>query len=392
MKFRMICRNFDGASNEYPVIGFFYSVSEGTNPLNANITVSMSTDSGLYQEKTFYDDDTGASLYTMRDRKEVRLKLLGFPTLNIEMDTAIEVTVTITSDTGEIPYFSLNFYKLNISGISKYMFITQRMTELCTPFIKFGRLPEYPEMKKTIFIDSTAEIPANLFKYNTHLTDLSYFFCDAGTITIPEKLFKGMTNVTNIVSLFESSDITSIPSDLLKWFNPANITSIDDLVSWSSITEIPAGLLDTLVYLVSAESAFEVTDITSIPAGLFDKNINLENVSTCFNVCDSLESIPVGLFKYNTKITDFEMTFRQVLAKVIHPNIFCDEATEKTTRFANVAPNFRQCFSSLKGTVQGTAPALWEYTYKSTPTKSGCFYGASATVLSNYSSISSEWI
>ena len=138
---------------------------------------------------------------------------------------------------------------------------------------------------------------------------------------------------------------------------------------------------------------FGCRSLTTVPVGLFDDMTEGTNLSGMFGNCTSLASIPEGLLRNLTKANNFTQCFAQVQASAIHPNIFCNEATEKTTRFANVtALSFSNCFYGLKGTVAGTAPALWEYTYNSTPTKARCFSGNSATTLSNYGDIPTEWI
>ena len=132
--------------------------------------------------------------------------------------------------------------------------------------------------------------------------------------------------------------------------------------------------------------------LVSVPADLFSGMTKVESLSTLFDGCSALTSIPAGLLREQVNAMDFRYCFRRVPASAIHANIFCDEATEKATRFANVNPDFSNCFAELTGTVAGTAPALWEYTYKATPTKTKCFNGSSATILSNYGDIPTEWI
>ena len=56
-------------------------------------------------------------------------------------------------------------------------------------------------------------------------------------------------------------------------------------------------------------------------------------------------------------------------------NIFCDEETQKEIRFASLSYiSFYMCFNVNAFTGEkGTAPALWEYTYSTTPQSANCF-------------------
>ncbi|MFA5692531.1 MAG: hypothetical protein WC907_02845, partial [Acholeplasmataceae bacterium] len=65
------------------------------------------------------------------------------------------------------------------------------------------------------------------------------------------------------------------------------------------------------------------------------------------------------------------------------------------TRFASPVPtqNFTECFK-LTGPftgVQGTAPAMWDYTFNGTPTSTDCFEGHSAESVTNYYDIPKVW-
>ena len=238
------------------------------------------------------------------------------------------------------------------------------------------------------------EIPAGLFSGMTKVTSLSLLFqyCSKLT-TVPAGLFSGMTKVTDLYGLFsQCSSLTSIPEGLFDGMT--EVTNLNGMF-WgcSSLTSIPEGLFSGMTKVTSANIMFcSCYKLTSIPKGLFDDLTGVTSASWTFSYCSGLTSIPEGLFRNLTRATDFSYCFYQASASAIHANIFCDEATEKATRFASVTPNFSSCFDGLKGTVAGTAPALWEYTYKSTPTKTKCFNGNSTTTLSNYEDIPTEWI
>ena len=265
-----------------------------------------------------------------------------------------------------------------------------------------------------------ATLPERLFSGMTEVTNLSYCFnyCTALT-SVPEGLFDGVAKVTNLNNLFGNcSSLVSIPAGLFSGmpevknlsycFNyctaltsiPENLfngmTKVTDLGNCfgrcSTLTSVPEGLFNGMTEVTDLIGMFGYcTNLKSVPAYLFSGMTKVTRLHTLFDGCSSLVSIPAGLFSEQVNVTDFRYCFRRVPAKAIHPNIFCNEATEKTTRFANVTPNFSTCFYGLTGTVAGTVPALWEYTYKATPTKTGCFGGNSVTTLSNYGDIPTEW-
>lgn len=268
--------------------------------------------------------------------------------------------------------------------------------------------------------DNLTTLPANLFSGMPEVTDLSYCFEHCSALTsVPEGLFNGVTKVTNLSYMFEyCSSLVSIPAGLFNGMSKvtrlsgmfgnceklvsvpeglfSGMTEVTDLSNifdyCGSLTSIPSGLFSGMTKVMDLTYCFRsCTSLTSIPAGLFSGMTKVKRLYSLFGYCSALTSIPAGLFSEQVNATDFRYCFTRVPAKAIHPNIFCNEATEKTTRFANVNPDFSSCFDELTGTVAGTAPALWEYTYKTTPTKTGCFSNNSTTTLSNYGDIPTEW-
>ena len=149
---------------------------------------------------------------------------------------------------------------------------------------------------------------------------------------------------------------------------------------------------------MSFYKTFYNCNLANIPADLFKYNPNATNFKETF-AYNPLTEIPDGLFRY-VGLNDnpnFEKTFYDDFTATnnckINANIFCDEATEKTTRFKNVVPNFYMTFvrgATFTGT-QGTAPELWNYTYKSAPDGRNCYLGQSSSTLTNYSNIPNTW-
>jgi len=123
-------------------------------------------------------------------------------------------------------------------------------------------------------------------------------------------------------------------------------------------------------------------------------NIEVTNFAWCFTSCSLLATVPIDLFKYNTKVNSFFYTFSYCNKLQQNANIFWADG-ERDTRFHDKTVSFQGCFSrtSFTGT-QGTSPDLWNCDFGTgTPTKTDCFDGAgnSETSLTNYTDIPTDW-
>ena len=372
----------------------------------SSITVTIETSGGQSQTLTI----TGTDLTTKNDTASYALGRIDyFSSVSMAQDET--ATVTLYSKSKQFPSFSF------CSSSEGYHWgkANARLYEVNTP------LPVFVDgFCGSVFVGSLlTSLPNDLFQYGGSIKELNYTFAYSSLVSVPEWLFNGMSKVTSTECLFRYSDkLTTLPEGLFNGMT--NVTKMGFCFSYcSALTSIPEGLFNGLTKVTNLNYCFaNCTSLTSIPEGLFNGMTNVTNLSYCFDRCSALTSIPEGLFNGMTRVTrfrscfrectsltsipeglfreqvnatDFLYCFRRVPAKAIHPNIFCNEATEKTTRFANVNPDFSNCFEELTGTVAGTAPALWEYTYKAEPTKTGCFSGNSTTTLSNYGDIPTEW-
>ena len=119
--------------------------------------------------------------------------------------------------------------------------------------------------------------------------------------------------------------------------------------------------------------------------------------------CDSLKTIPKGIFKDCTKVTEFTDTFSESGITNLPEGIFdnCVAATSFNNTFAysnlinipeelfDKCPNvtdFYGTFSNCRN-VEGKAPNI--YTRNNVTSHSKCFYDCSK--LSNYNEIPSDW-
>ena len=397
------------------------------------VTATIETSSGQSQTLTI----TGTDLTTRNDSEWKGLgRKESFSTVSMAQDET--ATVTLYSKSKQFPSFSFcskitgydysstnaKLYEVNtplpvfVDGFCGSVFVGSLLTSLSNDLFQYGgrikeldrtfahsSLVSVPEglfnglskvTKATnLFLnnDNLTTLPANLFSGMPEVTDLSncFEYCSALT-SIPEGLFDGVTKVTSLSSLFsDCSELTSIPANLFNGMS--KVTDLSGMFrGCKKLASVPEGLFSGMTEVIYLSSMFSgCTSLISIPEGLFSGMTKATMIRYCFSGCTSLTSIPVSLFREQVNATNFYSCFSSVPASAIHPNIFCDEATEKATRFANVTPDFSDCFYSLTGTVAGTAPALWEYTYKAEPTKDSCFSGNSATTLSNYGDIPTEW-
>ena len=371
-----------------------------------SITVTIETSTGQSQTLTI----TGTNLTTKNDTSTFALGRIDYFSA-VSMAQNETATVTIYSKTCKFPSFSFFsttegrdwgkknalIYEVNtplpvfIDGYCGSIFYNSLLTSLSEDLFQYGG--SIKELRHTFACSSLTTVPENLFSGMTKVTSLESVFVSCRSLTtVPENLFSGLTNVTSLESVFDYTGLTSIPENLFSGLT--NVTNLRQaFCGCRGLTSIPAGLFDGMTNVTNVSYLFQdCTSLTTVPSGLFDGMTKVTNVSYLFAGCTGLTSLPANLFRNQTKATNFSYCFYKVLASVIHANIFCNESTEKTTRFADVTPNFSNCFASLTGTEAGTAPALWNYTYKSTPTSTKCFNGSSATTLTNYSSIPSGWL
>lgn len=398
----------------------------------SSITATIETSGGQSQTLTI----TGADLTTRNDQGANKLgRIEYFSAVSMAQDET--ATVTLYSKSKKFPSFSFcssffnsyweknaRLYEVNtplpvfVDGYCGSVLINSLLTSLPNDLFQYGgsikelvhtfdhsSLVSVPEglfnglskVTKAVYLfsynNNLTTLPANLFNGMPEVTDLNHCLANCTALTsIPEGLFDGVTKVTNPSYMFSyCTSLTSIPEGLFSGMT--KVTNLSNMfANCIKLESIPEGLFSGMTEVTNLQSIFGYcTSLTSIPAGLFSGMIKVKSFYSLFDHCSALTSIPAGLLREQVNATDFRYCFRYVPAKAIHPNIFCNEATEKTTRFANVTPNFSDCFYNLAGEVAGTAPALWEYTYKGTPTKKGCFSNNSTTTLSNYGDIPTEW-
>ena len=110
--------------------------------------------------------------------------------------------------------------------------------------------------------------------------------------------------------------------------------------------------------------------------------------------CSNIETMPDGLFRPVTGVTNWRNALNGLIKLQFNPNIFYYDG-EQSTRFLNTSPDFLQMFARLSFTgTQGTAPDLWNCDFGTgTPITTSCYgyAGNNATSISNYNDIPTAW-
>jgi len=237
-------------------------------------------------------------------------------------------------------------------------------------------------------------IPADLFKYNTNVSNFNYTFSSTNVDNIPATLFSTCSRVSSFTRTFYATKISSIPAALFDVPGSSVQNFFGIFESCTFLTSIPTDLFKYNINVTDMSNVFNSTGITSYPVDLFRYNVLVTTFSYVFGNCNDLLYTVDGTFKYNLLVTAFNHAFYSCEKLQITKNIFADDA-DKTTRFLNKFITFNNCFyrTSYNNGNIGIAPDLWNYTFNFTPVKTNCLGGSgnSLTSLSNYADIPSVW-
>lgn len=130
---------------------------------------------------------------------------------------------------------------------------------------------------------SLADLPGGLFRSGSGIVSFIGTFARCYALTsLPSALFEGCGNVTSYGSTFDNC------------FNLASLP--DDLFSYSPLTR-------------NMQNTFHLSGLRELPEGLFAECPLITNFCETFRECNSLTSVPPGLFDNNRNVTDFGLTF-----------------------------------------------------------------------------------
>ncbi len=193
----------------------------------------------------------------------------------------------------------------------------------------------------------------------------SHTYVTAGTYTIKVISFLQMPiTFENDTKLIEV--LTPIP-------NIGAYSFRDCFLECNSLTSIPAGLFDNNVNVTDFSRCFEeCRSLTTIPAGLFDKNVGAKSFGDvyggCFMYCKNLTTIPAGLFDKNVNAINFEFCFWGCSNLTAIPAGLFDKNVNVT--------DFSYCFEYCSSLT--SIPAGLFDNNVNVNNFNGCFYGCSS--------------
>ena len=189
-----------------------------------------------------------------------------------------------------------------------------------------------------------------------NVTDLSSAIVDLNTgnpsSIITKPLIKELISIGKEVGV-KSMAFAFTGHSLLDKIHPDAIKAYDGLsmigaFMWcNSLTSIPEGLFDNCTkvthfgdYTTCYGTFFECANLTTIPEGLFDKCTEVMEFTGLFWGCNKLISIPEGLFDNCTEVTSFGGLFKGTTITEIPVGLF-----DKCTKVTDFYKTFEGCVS-----------------------------------------------
>jgi hypothetical protein len=181
---------------------------------------------------------------------------------------------------------------------------------------------------------------------------LNTTFKNTGLTELPINIFKNATNVTQATQLCKDSPIDTIADYLFS--NCGSLKNLHEAFMETNISVIPVNIFKEAISITDVSGLFRSAGgITSIPENLFEDCINLEDVSYAFWE-QAITTVPLKLFYYNDKIKTFTQTFRN--------NPVTSRVPELWMRYPNAIS--LDCFSGVTGADNAsTIPDTWGGTY-----------------------------
>lgn len=154
------------------------------------------------------------------------------------------------------------------------------------------------------------------------LTVLGAMFRGTTSLTsVPSNLFKPASTNRDCIRFFQNSSITAIPENLFQ-----GQTGILDLQEFfnncDSITSIPSGLFSGISVNTFNGIFINCNGITTIPENIFSTNISTSDFNAVFENCVNITSIPSNLFINNTGAINFNRAFLNTSITSIPSSLF----------------------------------------------------------------------
>lgn len=182
----------------------------------------------------------------------------------------------------------------------------------------FAEITDFTDMFFNCY--SLKAIPENLFKYAVKAQKFyETFGCDASLKSIPENLFVNCPEATDFGLCFKGAG-TGDP--ILQGEGASHAKVLKPFVSKGNRIEIPEGLFRNNTKATNFTHAFENMNIATVPENLFANNTEVTSFNGLFTGCTELETVPADLFKNNQKVTDFKWLFYATDVKTLPVGLF----------------------------------------------------------------------
>lgn len=251
----------------------------------------------------------------------------------------------------------------------------------------------------TMFRDCTnvaiTTIPTDFLKYNTKLVAVNSMFYNMRITSVPATLFTYNILINNLDSLFKGCiSLITVPAQLFKSLIDIVDVNYQTFMDCTALTSIPIDLFKFNTKITGFMRTFRgCTSLPTLPADIFKYNILVTTFNQAFNGCTLLATIPPELFRYNVNAYNFTQVFDACPKLTQRLDIFFN-AGEEPTRFDGQTCDFSYAFRRTNFTgLIGDAPALWNCTFGAvTHTDTWEGVGNSVVSLNNYGAIPVAWL
>ena len=169
------------------------------------------------------------------------------------------------------------------------------------PSTLFDNCLQLAELYECFSHTQLTAVPEGLFANNTKLQSVRKCFSNSRIREVPDTLFANCQNLTNVAACFYSTPLNTIPPNLFR--NNPTITTTSEVYN-GTVVDIYGNEEKPVQGIFN-----KCESIVSVPEGLFDTLVNVTDFDACFRRCKSLASVPEDLFLYNTLVTRFDKTF-----------------------------------------------------------------------------------
>lgn len=243
-----------------------------------------------------------------QDETEGMVLVVNIPSNNYSLDLSPwlsaapgDGTTDISIDWGDVATASVNRARVIVNNFEVYT-VEEREDK---PVIeKADRLIE--EEENQIATLAATDYPVGETQSGTGTITHTYATAGEYRITLKGEFKWGLGN--QIYDLALQRTLTSI--ELHSEKSPIKYVATYAFYGCDSLRSIPGGLFNSCTKVTSFAACFlDCRKLQEIPSGLFDKCTEVTDFNTCFFDCYSLRAIPSGLFEYCTKVNNFGQCF-----------------------------------------------------------------------------------